>query len=182
MHTQHRSARKLERIAETFTRLAESFVRGSMNRKSLEGKSPEVPATPFIRPLSRSSELTSQLTSGVISQTSNQFRIFSPSNNTQSASTHNHDVEMGVRNLSGNLADPTLLSFLSYPMDIPMLGNGHSEDTSVREINSFTEQATAVADPLLHQLDLLSTEQSLDGNFDWFSWDTYAWSVGGNGI
>lgn len=153
-----------------------------MNRKSLESKSPEIPTTPSIRPLTKSSQFTSQVTSEMISQTSNQFGTFPANDNIQSANTYNHDAEMGARNLSDDLADPTLLSFLSYPMDIPMSGNEHSEDISVREINSFTGQTAAVADPLFHQLDFLSTEQSLDGNFDWFSWDTYAWSAGGNGI
>ncbi|ESZ91147.1 hypothetical protein SBOR_8481 [Sclerotinia borealis F-4128] len=177
MHTQHRSARKLEQIAETFTRLAESFVRGSIHRKSLEGKLSEVPI--------RGLESTS-LTDGLVPQTAHELggghsaRIDAPNFN-----SYNHDFPLtgtNLRDLSSDLADPTLLSFLSYPMEISGFANEIPGDISMREMGSLHEQAGQSADPLLHQLDFLSTEQSLDGNFDWFSWDTYAWNAAENGI
>lgn len=188
MHTQHRSARKLEQIAETFTRLAESFVRGSMNRKSLDSKATELPTVPIIppvRPPSRSPEVPSNLTDKVVSHSQYPLATFPSINDAQSGSSNNYGAlpaGMDLRNLSGDLADPTLLGFLSYPMDTSLFANENVEDTSMREMESFTGQGGTVPDPLLHQLDFLSTEQSLNGNFDWFSWDTYAWNGAGNGI
>ncbi|KAF7909060.1 hypothetical protein EAE99_011541 [Botrytis elliptica] len=181
MHVQHRSARKLEKIAETFTRLAESFVRGSMSRKALEDKSPEI----NVEPPSRSSELTSHITGWTVPQSQRQTGLYPPGNDVQNANTSNNiaaSTGMDLRDLSGNLTDPTLLSFLSYPMDTSVFNNEMAEDNPLRDVNSFTEQGRAVADPLLHQLDFLSTEQSLDGNFDWFSWDSYAWNAPGDGF
>ncbi|TGO62397.1 hypothetical protein BCON_0020g00700 [Botryotinia convoluta] len=181
MHVQHRSARKLEKIAETFTRLAESFVRGSMSRKALEGKSPEI----NVEPLSRSSELTSHVTGWTVPQHPRQTGSYPPGNDSQNVNISNNiaaSTEMDLRDLSGDLTDPTLLSFLSYPMDTSAFNTEMAEDNPLGDISSFTEQGRAVTDPLLHQLDFLSTEQSLDGNFDWFSWDSYAWNAPTNGF
>ncbi|TGO29272.1 hypothetical protein BPAE_0017g00800 [Botrytis paeoniae] len=181
MHVQHRSARKLEKIAETFTRLAESFVRGSMSRKALEDKSPEI----NVEPLSRGSEMTTHITGWTVPQIPRQTGSYPPGNDSQNANTSNNiaaSIGMDLRDLSGDLTDPTLLSFLSYPMDPSAFNTEMAEDNPLRDINSFTEQGRAVADPLLHQLDFLSTEQSLDGHFDWFSWDSYAWNAPTNGF
>ncbi|KAM0146667.1 hypothetical protein ACHAQE_010633 [Botrytis cinerea] len=180
MHVQHRSARKLEKIAETFTRLAESFVRGSMSRKALEDKLPEID----VQPPSRSSELTSHNTGWTTPQSPRQTGSHPPVNDAQNASISNNlasSTGMDLRDLSGDLTDPTLLSFLSYPIDTSVFNNEMAEDNPLRDSNLFAEQGRAVADPLLHQLDFLSIEQSLDGNFDWFSWDSYAWNAPGNG-
>lgn len=118
-------------------------------------------------------------------QSPRQTGLYPPGNDAQNVNTSNNisaSTGMDLRDLSGNLTDPTLLSFLSYPMDTSVFNNEMAEDNPLRDINSFTEQGRAVADPLLHQLDFLSTEQSLDGNFDWFSWDSYAWNAPGNGF
>ncbi|TGO81166.1 hypothetical protein BPOR_1304g00010 [Botrytis porri] len=181
MHVQHRSAQKLEKIAETFTRLAESFVRGSMSRKAMEDKSPEV----NVELPSRSSESTSHITGWTAPQSPRQTGLYSPGNHAQNAHISNNipvSTRMDLRDLSGDLTDPTLLSFLSYPMDTSVFNTEMTENNSLRDINSFIEQGRAVADPLLHQLDFLSTEQSLDGNFDWFSWDSYARNAPENGF
>ncbi|KAI9641596.1 hypothetical protein NHQ30_010409 [Ciborinia camelliae] len=187
MHTQHRNARKLEQIAETFTRLAESFVRGSMNRKSLEGKSPDIlPTLQPVRPLSGGLDSSSYLAGGPAPQSTHKLGGgFSANIDAQNTSSYGHGSSptgINLRNLPGDLADPALLSFLSYPMDTSVFSNETPEDISMREMCSLPGQAGVLADPLLHQLDFLSTEQSLEGNFDWFSWDAYAWNAAGNGI
>jgi hypothetical protein len=185
MHNNHPSARKLEKIAETFTRLAEAYVRQSMepqqrassiaNLPSETGKAAEQ-ISAFSTPLTRSSnsETAPSLTFDEASQFSSM-----PSFTT---SEHSLPTEFDFNDHS---SDPmALLNFFS-------ISNGDNSQTpeglgaqSTMNVPTnavpaeFSEAIGWPSDPLMRELKSVGENPGLDWTFDWFSWEQYDTAMG----
>jgi hypothetical protein len=170
MHNNHPSAKKLEKVAETFTRLAEAYVRHSMQNprakspgNTISTHHPMTPDSQF-QQLNDPSDVTTP-----------------PSRLAQSApaplSPFSSQGSQMAFDFNDFNSDPMeLLNFFSTNHDTSFNTNLNAQDFTAVEA-SPTQQpgefATSSPNPLLRELENISQNCALDGTFDWFSWDQY---------
>jgi hypothetical protein len=172
MHNSHQSARKLEKVAETFTRLAEAYVRHSM-----------ATSTPETNPIYREMDVWNGY--GAISAERIDGRgegantvgnplltcaIGSESGTGSASMTPSLKGSAETDFAFGELsADPaTLLNFFSTGGEtIPSTLSGTSD------LGENAGVEVPGSDPLMRELHNFGQSSGLDGTFDWFSWEQY---------
>jgi hypothetical protein len=181
MHNNHQSAKKLEKVAETFTRLAEAYVRHSMQQSSdgpcildaqkLGERNQPLPSDP-----------TNALLEGpLILQVESSHDIEIDSSQASMASLTNRSDSQNTFNFDDLGSDPiTLLNFFSAPgfddssaVDFATDLNTESHPLYLDGRTGSPLDAGQPSQPLIRELENIAHSNGLDGTFDWFSWDQY---------
>jgi len=192
MHNNHPSARKLERIAETFTRLAEAYVRQSMEQQQAatsggpypiaSGNRAERASAAHIDGVSTPQTGSSNpgtSSAGIAFDSASEFSSM-PS---FTASDYSFPTEFDFNDPS---SDPmTLLNFFSNSngaegvpaasctADEPMI------EPALKELPQNSPELTDwPSDNLMRELRNIGQNPALDCTFDWFSWDQYDTAMG----
>ena len=156
MHNNHPSAKKLEKVAETFTRLAEAYVRHSIQNPRAKSQANTMPTH---NPMTPSSQVQQQ-------------------NDPSGVPTPPTSIEDSQMTFDFNdfNSDPIeLLSFFATNHDTFPNANLNTQDVAAMDAvpTQPGEFSTLSANPLLRELENISQNCVLDGTFDWFSWDQY---------
>lgn len=164
MNTSHPSAGKLERVAETFTQLAETYVRHS---RQLNEKEPKVNDSHCVLGFgsettsnSRSSEETAvENTDSTIATTSSDFSSLPP--------LPPLNLDLGAEfNFNDMPSDPMALLNFYTPFNEAAMPYDD-------ELPEGQDLAAGDQNALLKELRIFEQNGTLDGTFDWFSWDLY---------
>jgi hypothetical protein len=182
MHSNHQSAKKLEKVAETFTRLAEAYVRHSMQGYKHTSSEQDALHTGKSHPQKHA---TAYNTNAAHSITGAGFSDFSSDSSPQFLSMSFSQDGQALFNFDDLDSDPmTLLNFFSPPgSDISSIGNFmtsidtetcmHMDQAEPQLEKSFSGIPEWPANPLIRGLENIAQNYGLDGSFDWFSWDQY---------
>ncbi|CZR64472.1 uncharacterized protein PAC_14370 [Phialocephala subalpina] len=177
MNKNHPSAAKLEKIADTFTRLAEAYVRHTTRRNQNQAHAtehpPPLPSYTQAGP-SHSNHLgvaqpTSEASPSLPGLETPSYASSNPSSDFSSLPPLPPlDLNTGIEfNFNDMPTDPLALLNFFTPASDPMNFQGQGgegldigdEEALLRELKSFEQSGT------------------LDGTFDWFSWDAYDGSM-----
>ena len=175
MHNNHQSAKRLEKVAETFTRLAEAYVRQFMQgtRPSWREGNLDKMSIPTIS----AARYTSMAHSSTDLSSSDFSTPFEPFSSTP------FPLNDHTRFVSDDLdCDPmALLNFFShFDPNISSTGSFMTGSTgpSVQSSDFDTSQqqprcgsSYCVPQPLIRGLENVAQHYGLDASFDWFSWD-----------
>jgi len=169
MHNNHPSAKKLEKIAETFTRLAEAYVRHSMQNPRAKSPGNTMSTHHPKIPNSQVEQLNGP--SGVQAPPSRMAKLLSA----PLLPTSSRDSQMAFDFNDFNSDPMELLNFYTSH-DTSFSTSFNAQDFTAMEA-SPTQQpdefSTSPPNPLLRELENISQNCALDGTFDWFSWDQY---------
>ena len=178
MHNNHQSAKRLERVAETFTRLAEAYVRQSMQgTRHLSSGQEEMFESAGASANSETCHANTVHTSRdpSLSSHSTLSQHLSPTPFSQKDCTQFMSVEMDPDSMA-------LLNFFSHSdsnktsTDSFMMNNMgspvHTTDFGIPQ-QSFSGSPNWVPDPVIRGLENIAQNYGLDNTFDWLSWDQY---------
>jgi hypothetical protein len=179
MHNNHQSAKKLEKVAETFTKLAEAFVRHSLQepqQPTLEGQAGNREGGWV------SKHALAGNTDTAHSTRDHNFSQFPNDSSTPSLSIPSWEIDQALYDFDELESDPIqLLSFFTTPSaNFSPMGSSHA-GTAVSPMHplapqpqqSFSGGSDWDKNPLMRGLENIAQSYGLDGSFDWFSWEQY---------
>lgn len=179
MHNNHQSAKRLEKVAETFTRLAEAYVRQSMqSRQQVSSRSDDK-----LNSRRRPKDPAACFTTAAPSLTDPGLSEFT---NAPKGCPSATDVLDQTQSMLGDLdSDPmALLNFFSPSNSYAGFTTSCMASNTgwLTEVENF-EQAQQQQFPtvntdwapiqLIRGIENIAQNYGLDGTFDWLSWDQY---------
>ena len=178
MHNNHQSAKRLEKVAENFTRLAEAYVRQSMQSTQQVSSGREE----NFDSIQTSTDSATCYKNTVHSPPdpspsnySNLFQRFPSTPFSQNDSTQFMSLDFGSDSMA-------LLNFFSHSdSNISLTGSFMTGDAGspVQAADfetpqqSFSASSNWAPDPLIRGLENIVQNCGLDDSFDWLSWDQY---------
>jgi hypothetical protein len=179
MHNNHPSAKKLEKVAETFTRLTKAYVRHSMvtPHADINTSHPVFPPSSDQTSASRPENMGAAAgfstpiypsTHDGHGDTASEISSMPPLTDWSDPSTAFNFDDLDSDTL-------TLLNFFSAPgMEGASTDNFLANPGQQEPTNEFeNENAIPSSTPLFQGLENIAQNYGLDCNFDWFSWDQY---------
>ncbi|KAH8594957.1 hypothetical protein B0O99DRAFT_167894 [Bisporella sp. PMI_857] len=178
IHNNHQSAKRLEKVAETFTRLAEAYVRHSIQQQPNDNISAH--EDQGINENEDANNFPSQEDCPDLTATSameTEASTVSSTDSPQAFSTNNlsdfsaFQSSFGIADMN---SDPmALLNFFSATPGYEIGDmSSHPEAEFPADGQTPTPQVTdSPSRPLIRGLETIAQNQGLDGNFDWLSWD-----------
>ena len=177
MHNNHQSAKRLERVAEAFTRIAEAYVRQSL-RSRQQASSGLDNKFSSIRGTSDSAACHKTTPPVLLDHCLFEF--------TNGPSLSEIDVLDQRQSFVGDLdSDPmALLNFIS-PSDSYMGPSNSFRATTAawpaevenienaQQLQFYNINSDWMPNQLIHGIENIAQNYGLDGTFDWLSWDQY---------
>ena len=178
MHNNHQSAKRLEKVTETFTRLAEAYVRQSMQGTQRVSGGQKRNLNSVYQPTDSSAYYPSMAQSSVNPGPSD---LFNPSERFSPILYSQDRSQFAFDSLD---SDPiALLDFFSHP-DSNMSSTASFMTDNMGSLDSLNEYESHQQQPfsatldyppnlLIRGIENIAQNYGLDGSFDWFSWDQY---------
>lgn len=188
MHSNHPSAKRLEKVADTFTRLAEAYVRHSMQQQngSSKAKTPNEVDTfaADIAVASVSPAIPDLIFHDAPDIANSDDALHIPDREEISSwmSTLSSEDHLNSMNFDHLDSDPmALLNFFSTNPYLDMPASAAQVEPCTERFvmqaqtsaNAMADNRPTTADQLFRELEQRAMNCAVDGTFDWFSWDAY---------